>query len=99
MWHSMACSVRFVGSRLSLGFSLYTPSINPRLTGFKRNKNKSYEYFQAHDDVVTVALFAPDNLLPLRPPPPSDAGHMLMVTAGMKGDVRVFENVGAAEKL
>lgn len=79
--------------------SMYTPSINPRLTGFRRNKNKSYEFFQAHDDVVTVALFAPDTLLPLRPPPPADALHTLMVTAGMKGDVRVFENVGAPEKL
>lgn len=80
--------------------SHYVPSINPRLTGFRRHKNRSVEFFEAHDSVVTVAMFAPEPVKALlRPPVPTGAAHMLIVSAGMMGDIRVFENIGMPVKL
>jgi len=35
------------------------PAVNPSYTGFRKDKNSSYETFLAHEDMVTVALFAP----------------------------------------
>eukprot|EP00899_Mesostigma_viride_P012407 jgi/Mesvir1/21167/Mv08927-RA.1 len=37
----------------------FVPSINPMYTGYRKDKHVSYEYFNAHDNVVTVAIFAP----------------------------------------
>lgn len=90
---------------------LYTPSINPRFTGYKKEKNRSVEFFRAHDDVVTVAIFAPPvgiaaerrrimaKRFGLESPELLEAVSMVIVTAGMGGDIKVFENVGPPKRL
>ena len=40
----------------------FIPSVNPAYTGFRREKNDTYESFQSHEDIVTVSLFAPDQV-------------------------------------
>mmetsp|Transcript_1600 Transcript_1600/g.3523 ORF Transcript_1600/g.3523 Transcript_1600/m.3523 type:complete len:757 (+) Transcript_1600:184-2454(+) len=39
----------------------FIPSVNPFYTGYRRDKNASFEAFLAHDDIVTTALFAPQS--------------------------------------
>lgn len=46
----------------------FIPSVNPAYTGFRREKNDTYESFQSHDDIVTVSLFAPDQVRRVRKP-------------------------------
>ena len=46
----------------------YVPAINPRFSGYKKEKNHSIEFFAPFEpemSVVTVALFAPLALLQL----------------------------------
>jgi len=38
----------------------FVPSINPVYTGYRSDKHSSYEMFAAQEDIVTVALFAPE---------------------------------------
>jgi WD40 repeat protein len=37
----------------------FIPSVNPFYTGYRSDKNSSFETFLAHDDIVTSAVFAP----------------------------------------
>jgi len=37
----------------------YVPPINPKFTGYRKDRNDSYECFQGHQSIVTVAVFAP----------------------------------------
>ena len=37
----------------------FIPSVNPFYTGYRSDKNASFEQFLAHDDIVTSAIFAP----------------------------------------
>ena len=37
----------------------FIPSVNPFYTGYRSDKNSSFESFFAHDDIVTSAVFAP----------------------------------------
>ena len=37
----------------------FIPSVNPFYTGYRSDKNASFESFLAHDDIVTSAVFAP----------------------------------------
>lgn len=116
----------------------FTPGINPRLSGFRRNKNNSYEMFNgvlppppaaraacclstpprhmsaprsscarvrtvAFSGAATVALFAPAATLALARPEsagaPPEALPMVMIMAGMTGEVKIFENTGVPLKL
>ena len=104
----------------------FTPGINPRLSGFRRNKNNSYEVFngeppppppplpsgrQRNDTRVcpvftgaaTVALFAPAATLALARPEttatPVEALPMVIIVAGMTGEIKVFQNSGSPVKL
>ena len=61
-----------------------------------KEKSSSYECFHAHDDIITVAVFAPDtaNRVDL------DNGAQAVVnvsqvilTAGYSGEIKVFENL------
>ena len=40
-------------------FNSYVPAINPLYTGYRKDRSSSFECFEAQDDVVTSALFAP----------------------------------------
>ncbi|KAK9850113.1 hypothetical protein WJX84_008956 [Apatococcus fuscideae] len=73
----------------------------------QQDKSASYEAFHAHDEIVTVAVFAPDtarrhfaNALDSS----VSSGHasaygQVMVSAGYGGVIKVFENVGTAAPL
>ena len=39
----------------------FIPSVNPFYTGYRKDKNSSFESFTAHSDIVTNAIFAPQN--------------------------------------
>ena len=45
----------------------FIPTANPTYTGFRRDKQPAFESFEAHDDIVTVAVFVPKpRLRPMR---------------------------------
>ena len=43
--------------------STYIPAVNQTYTGFRRDKQPAFECFEAHDDIVTVAIFVPGSRL------------------------------------
>ncbi|KAL0043328.1 hypothetical protein WJX79_001633 [Trebouxia sp. C0005] len=65
----------------------------------EKDKSSSYECFHAHDDIITVAVFAPDTAHRMMdgqntalPVATSTLGHVIL-TAGYSGEVKVFENL------
>ncbi len=65
----------------------------------EREKSSSYECFHAHDDIITVAVFAPDTAHRMMdgqntafPVASSTLGHVIL-TAGYSGEIKVFENL------
>eukprot|EP01029_Cantina_marsupialis_P006757 TRINITY_DN1745_c0_g1_i1.p1 TRINITY_DN1745_c0_g1~~TRINITY_DN1745_c0_g1_i1.p1 ORF type:complete len:544 (-),score=126.51 TRINITY_DN1745_c0_g1_i1:211-1842(-) len=82
---------------------MYQPSINPKFSRFKKDRDQSYEYFEAHTNVVTVARFIPK--------PAKDAylkatgraigdeeNHIMLVTGSVDGSFKVFDNLSAPRK-
>lgn len=61
-----------------------------------KEKSSSYECFHAHDDIITVAVFAPDtaNRVVMEPgaQPMVNLGQVIL-TAGYSGEIKVFENL------
>lgn len=58
-------------------------------------KSSSYECFHAHDDIITVAVFAPD-IASRASDAPSSATGQVILTAGYSGEIKVFENLPMA---
>ena len=81
--------------------STYVPSINPRITGFRKDKNASFEAFVAHGEknaVATVALLAPAAAVRMArgEAPEHTPPRHVVVSASNAGAVRVFEAAPAA---
>ena len=65
----------------------------------EKDKSSSYECFHAHDDIITVAVFAPDTAhrtmdgentaLSVA----SSSFGQVILTAGYSGEIKVFENL------
>ncbi|EIE19158.1 WD40 repeat-like protein [Coccomyxa subellipsoidea C-169] len=60
-----------------------------------QEKSASYECFHAHNDIVTVALFAPKTARRVHRIPSQRALGQVILTAGYNGEIKVFENLGA----
>lgn len=64
-----------------------------------KEKSSSYECFHAHDDIITVAAFAPDTAyrvqdgLEASQSAPSTTLGQVILTAGYSGEIKVFENL------
>ena len=64
-----------------------------------KEKSSSYECFHAHDDIITVAVFAPDTTHRVVDGEEtastmiSSIKGQIILTAGYSGEVKVFENL------
>ena len=64
-----------------------------------KEKSSSYECFHAHDDIITVAVFAPDttnrilNGIEAAQLAASSSFGQVILTAGYSGEIKVFENL------
>ena len=65
----------------------------------EKDKSSSYECFHAHDDIITVAVFAPDTAHRMMDGQntalsvaSSTLGHVIL-TAGYSGEIKLFENL------
>uniref|UniRef100_A0A061SIM7 Wd repeat-containing protein 44 n=1 Tax=Tetraselmis sp. GSL018 TaxID=582737 RepID=A0A061SIM7_9CHLO len=76
------------------------PAVNPSYTGFRKDKNQSYECFQLQEDIVTVALFGPESLRRHLSPslsvasPPTRAASALLPSAWQWSPERGVLRVG-----
>lgn len=62
----------------------------------EKEKSSSYECFLAHDDIITVAVFAPETATRLSVTPGARAitkSGQVILTAGYSGEIKVFENL------
>lgn len=63
-----------------------------------KEKSSSYECFHAHDDIITVAVFAPDTASRAMSSHSAENGSasasgQVILTAGYSGEIKVFENL------
>ena len=61
-----------------------------------KEKSSSYECFHAHDDIITIAAFAPDTANRVSSEPgvqPMVTLGQVILTAGYSGEIKVFENL------
>lgn len=69
---------------------------------FIKEKNASWESFQASDDVVTTAIFAPDQVQ-LKPVPAEMASYaaygQVILVCGCDGELKLYENTGGPQWL
>lgn len=65
-----------------------------------KEKSSSYECFHAHDDIITVAVFAPDTASRVVDTSvhaaATHATGQIILTAGYSGEIKVFENLSAS---
>ena len=77
-------------------------SISDAAPFFQREKNASWESFQASDDVVTCAIFAPDAAR-LKDAPQEYTQYaafgQVILVAGTEGELKVYENTGGPQWL
>jgi len=77
-------------------------SISDAAPFFTREKNASWESFQASDDVVTCAIFAPD-CARLKDAPQEYAQYaafgQVILVAGTEGELKLYENTGGPQWL
>lgn len=65
----------------------------------EKDKSSSYECFHAHDDIITVAVFAPDTAHRMMDGEntalsvASSSFGQVILTAGYSGEIKVFENL------
>eukprot|EP00898_Chlorokybus_atmophyticus_P007755 jgi/Chlat1/7981/Chrsp7S07742 len=86
----------------------YIPSsMNPVHSSYRKDKNSSYECFTAHDNIVTVAIFAPPAMIGSRPKfvtapdtlgvgSPSTRGRFSLVGKAADEQIRAAEAAGQA---
>ena len=55
----VACGSEDGGVCIWSTINTFIPSVNPFYTGYRSDKNASFESFLAHNDIVTSAVFAP----------------------------------------
>lgn len=61
-----------------------------------QEKSSSYETFHAHDDIITVAVFAPGTAARVSATPDAQSTSnfgQVILTAGYSGEIKVFENL------
>ncbi|KAL3134692.1 hypothetical protein ABBQ32_007697 [Trebouxia sp. C0010 RCD-2024] len=62
----------------------------------EKEKSSSYETFHAHDDIITVAVFAPGTAIRVSTTPDAQSASnfgQVILTAGYSGEIKVFENL------